>query len=160
MPSATKSRGAPGAALLDVNVLVALFDGDHVHHDLAHDWFSASRERGWATCPVTENGLIRVLANPKYGSALTSVPALAERLRAFKASGYHEFWPDSLSLTDASTFSLGALRGYRQLTDAYLLGLAHANGGRLATFDRAISSVVVTGVRPGTLEVVEAVDES
>ena len=63
------SRRRP--ALLDVNVLVALFDPDHVHHDLAHDWFADHRSRGWATCPITENGVIRVLANPAYGSPVT-----------------------------------------------------------------------------------------
>jgi predicted nucleic acid-binding protein len=53
-------------ALLDINVLVALFDADHVHHDFAHDWFTDHHERGWATCPITENGFIRVVSNPKY----------------------------------------------------------------------------------------------
>ena len=85
-------------ALLDVNVLVALFDPDHVHHELAHDWFADNRADGWATCPVTENGFLRVLANPSYRSAVMRPSELAARLRRFCGSGHHEFWPDVVSL--------------------------------------------------------------
>ena len=70
-------------ALLDVNVLVALFDPDHVHHTLAHDWFADEGTAGWATCPVTENGFVRVLANPAYGAAVTRPADLIARLNRF-----------------------------------------------------------------------------
>jgi toxin-antitoxin system PIN domain toxin len=128
--------------LLDVNVLVALFDADHVHHEAAHDWFGAHREHGWATSPATENGFVRVISNPAYGSGLRAVEA-AELLRTFCASGHHRFWPDAVSLRDDALFRLDRLRGPRQLTDAYLLGLALHMDGRLATFDRAIPIDVV-----------------
>ena len=74
-------------ALLDVNVLIALFDQEHVHHELSHDWFSDNRRDGWATCPVTENGFLRVLSNPAYSSALHRLPDLMLRLRRSAAIG-------------------------------------------------------------------------
>jgi len=141
-------------ALLDVNVLVALFDPDHVHHELAHDWFADHRANGWATCPVTENGFVRVLANPAYGAAAIRVGDLTARLRKFCKSGGHRFWPDQVSVTDESVFRTALLSGHRQLTDVYLLGLALKNGGRLATFDRTIPVGAVVGARPDTLAVI------
>ena len=91
-------------SLLDINLLVALFDPDHVHHELAHDWFDDNRTDGWATCPVTENGFVQVLANSAYGSAVSDAAALVERLRRFCASGHHEFWPDAVSFRDQKLF--------------------------------------------------------
>jgi predicted nucleic acid-binding protein len=73
-------------ALLDVNVLVALFDPDHVHHELAHDWFGDHRAQGWATCPVTQNGLVRVLSNPRYGSPASTLRAVREAVKRFLSS--------------------------------------------------------------------------
>lgn len=147
-----------GAALLDVNLLVALFDPDHVHHDLAHDWFSDNRASGWATCPVTENGVVRVLSNPNYESPVSSVAAILERLSRFRSSGHHLFWTDTVSLTDGTVFTPTLIRGHRQLTDVYLLGLAVKHGGRLATFDRAIGAGAVVGAERRHLEVISQVD--
>jgi hypothetical protein len=141
-------------ALLDVNVLVALFDPDHIHHELAHDWFADNRTDGWATCPVTENGFLRVLANPAYGSAVTRPPDLATRLRRFCDSGHHQFWPDAVSLRDNALFDAAFIAGHRQLTDVYLLGLAKMKGGRLVTFDRAIPLKAVRGAGREALEVI------
>ena len=146
-------------ALLDVNLLVALFDPDHVHHDLAHDWFADNRSDGWATCPLTENGLVRVLAHPKYGSPVAAIPAVLERLRAFCASRQHEFWVDEVSFRDERIFAPALVRGHRQLTDVYLLGLAVAKGGRLATFDRSIPPRAVIGATLESLTVIGAVGE-
>lgn len=142
------------AALLDVNVLVALFDPDHVHHELAHDWFADHRAGGWATCPMTENGLLRVLANPAYGSAVSRPSELAARLRRFCASGHHEFWPDKVSLCDPSLFDPAFVAGHRQITDVYLLGLAQANGGCLATFDATIPLKAVRGAGKSLLHLI------
>ncbi len=140
-------------ALLDVNVLVALFDPDHVHHDIAHDWFAGEGRSAWATCPLTENGFLRVLANPAYGGTVTRVSELAARLRRFCASGGHAFWDDSVSLRDVRVFDAAILAGFRQVTDIYLLGLAHARGGRLATFDRSIPVRAVRGATRDDLAV-------
>jgi hypothetical protein len=145
-------------ALLDVNVLVALFDPDHVHHDLAHDWFAAQREHGWATCPVTENGFVRVLANPAYGFDELRPASLLSRLRTFCASGHHVFWPDAVSLADEQVFSPAHVAGYRQVTDVYLLGLATKMAGCLATFDRKIPLTAVVGATPSALSVIEPAD--
>jgi toxin-antitoxin system PIN domain toxin len=142
------------AALLDVNVLVALFDSDHIHHDLAHDWFADHRAHGWATCPVTENGMLRVLANPKYGSPVSQLPILIDLLRKFTRDGRHAFWTETVSLTDRRLFDPSVVRGHAQITDVYLLGLAHRRGGCLATFDRTIPRAAVVGAGRESLAVV------
>ena len=145
-------------ALLDVNVLVALFDSDHVHHDLAHDWFADHRALGWATCPMTENGFFRVLTNPAYGHDALRPDVLMKALRKFRASGHHHFWPDSVSLADESLFNLAHAPSHRQLTDAYLLGLATKMKGHLATFDRTIPVKAVVGATAASLHVIAPVD--
>lgn len=143
-----------GAALLDVNVLVALFDSEHVHHEAAHDWFSAEGCAAWATCPVTEAGFLRVLSNPAYGGAAMRVAELAGLLTRFCRSGGHTFWPGQVSLLDKSLFDLTRAAGHRQVTDVYLLGLACSMGGRLATFDRAIPIRAVKGATAASLDVI------
>jgi uncharacterized protein len=141
-------------ALLDVNVLVALFDPDHVHHDLAHDWFAGRRADGWATCPVTENGFLRVLTNPAYGSPVSRPDAILGHLRQFCSDRHHAFWEDSVSLRDERLFDSRAIAGHRQVTDVYLLGLAVSRRGCLATFDRSIRPSAVRGARPSNLTVI------
>lgn len=142
-------------SLLDVNVLVALFDPDHVHHDLAHDWFADHRADGWATCAVTENGFVRVISNPRYQPNAPRPSVALDQLRRFCASGKHQFWADGVSLRDTALFDLANARGHRQVTDVYLLGLAKRMGGRLATFDRSIPISAVKGARPDALAVIE-----
>lgn len=144
-----------GPVLLDVNVLIALFDAAHVHHDLAHDWFGDNRGRGWATTPVTEMAVIRIISNPKYGSNSERAEQVAARLQAFCAADDHRFWPASLSPRDVTRFHL-AFASHRHLTDVYLLALAQASGGALATFDRAIPRKAVTGATDDILEVIGA----
>ena len=116
-------------ALLDVNLLVALFDPDHVHHELAHDWFADHEADGWATCALTENGFIRVLSNPSYGAAIVRAAELVDRLRRFCDSAHHGFWTETVSLRDKTVFNSTLVRGHRQVTDVYLLGLAKTKGG-------------------------------
>lgn len=132
-------------ALLDVNVLVALFDGMHAHHDVAHGWLARHRQSGWATCPFTENGLIRILSNPSYPGRRTDVGDCIDRLRTFRDSGDHTFWPDTLSLCEEGLVQIKHVQGYRQLTDVYLLALAVKKGGRLATFDGGITPSLIAG---------------
>ena len=145
-------------ALLDVNVLVALFDPDHIHHDLAHDWFADNRSHGWATCPITENGFVRVLANPAYGGPVSRASELLSRLVMFCHAADHRFWPDAVSLRDETRFDPAMVTGHRQLTDIYLLGLASTRSGRLATFDRTIPVKAVVGATTQTLAVIEPAD--
>ena len=94
-------------ALLDVNLLIALFDPDHVHHGAAHEWFAANRSSGWATCPLTENGLIRILANVAYSGTNETPAGIQQRLQAFCSSGDHAFWPDGVSLRDERLSGVG-----------------------------------------------------
>jgi len=131
--------------LLDVNVLIALFDPAHLHHDSAHSWFEAEGKSGWATCPITENGFVRVLTNPAYPGRKTTVEDAADRLRRFTTSGGHTFWADGVSLLNESVISTGLLSGHREITDAYLLALTVRNTGRLATFDRRLRTAAVPG---------------
>jgi toxin-antitoxin system PIN domain toxin len=142
-------------SLLDVNVLVALFDPDHVHHDAAHAWLSENRRHGWATCPITENGLIRILSNVAYSGGHETAVAIGRRLDTFCLSGNHSFWPDQLSVRDENRFRLSAVT-HGQITDVYLLGLAIERGGRLATFDRRIPLSAAIGAHEEQLEIIPA----
>jgi hypothetical protein len=144
-------------ALLDVNLLVALFDPDHIHHEVAHDWFADHRSGGWATCPLTEAGFVRVLSNPAYAAAVSRPIELVARLRQFCSSKEHVFWPASLSLTDEDLFNPALIRGHRQVTDVYLLGLAVRMKGCLATFDRTIPIAAVAAAIRESLAVVSPV---
>ena len=140
-------------ALLDVNVLIALFDSVHSHHDLAHDWFADNHDSGWATCPVTENGLLRILGSPARRDTFTPISLLSDHLRRFCASEHHAFWPDTISLRDERIFDLTLVRGHRQVSDVYLLGLAVEHGGRLVTFDQGIQLAAVKAATRASLEV-------
>lgn len=144
-----------GVALLDVNVLVALFDGNHTHHEAAHAWFAANRELGWATCPITENGFARVISNVAYPGRRTTLRDAIDRLSSFRDSGGHVFWPDNLTLCDRNLFRPEHVSGHSQITDTYLLALAAANGGRLASFDRRIVAAAVTSATAANLKIIE-----
>jgi hypothetical protein len=99
-------------ALLDANVLIALFDAAHVEHQRAHAWLSANRSNGWATCPLTENACIRIMSQTSYPGRL-AVKDIASRLhRATQATDYH-FWPDDIHLTDVSKFSHGVMVNFQ-----------------------------------------------
>jgi toxin-antitoxin system PIN domain toxin len=129
-------------ALLDTNMLIALFDGAHVHHASAHAWMTKKRSAGWATCPITQNGCVRVMSQPNYPGHLP-VAEIARRLAAAVSAADHIFWPDSISMCDSSRFEPARMLTSRNLTDIYLLGLAVEKGGRLVTFDRAIPPAAV-----------------
>lgn len=141
-------------ALLDVNVLIALFNEHHVHHEPAHDWFADHRGQRWATCPLTENAFIRILSDPAQRPALVPLPTLADHLDRFCRDESHEFWPDDVSMRDDELFDVSVVRGHRQLTDVYLLGLAVKRGGRLVTFDQSIPMGAVKGATLVSLEVI------
>jgi len=140
-------------ALLDVNVLIALLDRDHVHHSVAHAWLARNIEAGWASCPLTQNGCIRVMSQPAYPAALPA-GAVAERLGAATATSWHAFWPDSVSLVDDATVTWSQVLGSRQLTDVYLLALAVRNEGRFVTFDHAVPLRAVAGASAAHLVVI------
>jgi toxin-antitoxin system PIN domain toxin len=141
--------------LLDVNVLISLLDSAHVHHTVATGWFRATAAvGGWATCPLTENGFIRVVSHLSYPNLRLTPAMAAESLARFKTafSGIHRFWADEVSLTETALFDLAVLTGSRQATDAYLAGLAYRKGGRLATLDGGIPWRAVRGAELGLVE--------
>ena len=142
--------------LLDVNVLVALFDPAHIHHEAAHDWFGTSGAAGWATCPLTENGLLRVLSNPAYPGRRTTVADAVDRLRRFTESEAHVFWADDISLLETHWIDASHLSGHREITDSYLLALAAHRSGTLATFDRNVRIEAVPGAGEQHLSVIHA----
>jgi toxin-antitoxin system PIN domain toxin len=142
--------------LLDVNVLVALFDPGHMHHEAAHHWFVAARGAGWATCPMTENGLVRVISNPAYPGRRTTVADALDRLRRFTGSGDHIHWPDDVSILLPGCLDVSQITGHQEVTDAYLLALAVHHEGVLATFDRSVRTSAVPGFEVSNLTVLAA----
>lgn len=129
--------------LLDVNVLIALVDPAHIQHDQAHDWFARVGRTSFATCPLTENGLVRIVGHPKYPNTPGPPSAVLQSLTAIRALPGHVFWPAHVSIADDEFFAPELLCSHARVTDSYLLALAHANGGRLATMDRNLVTEVV-----------------
>jgi toxin-antitoxin system PIN domain toxin len=139
-------------ALLDVNVLIAMLDAAHVHHRKARSWLEANIETGWASCPITQNGCLRVLSQPAYPGARPPA-VIAALLGEATATRWHAFWPDDLSLVQPGVIDWRHVLGSRQLTDAYLLALAVRHGGRLVTLDRSVPLAVVAGAEQQNLVV-------
>jgi toxin-antitoxin system PIN domain toxin len=133
-------------ALLDVNVLIALLDADHLHHVRARDWLAANIATGWASCPMTQNGCLRILSQPIYPNALKP-SQVAERLREATEAVYHQFWAEGPSVLSPGLVNWEYIVGSRQVTDAYLLALAVHHDGRLVTFESTLSAGVMVGAR-------------
>ena len=134
--------------LLDINVLIALIDPAHVQHDRAHEWFAATGRKAWATCPLTENGVLRIVGHARYQNSPGTPAAVAKLLTTLCALPGHEFWPDDITLLDSKRVDGSRLLDSAQVTDSYLLALASAHGGQLATFDqRLVTDAVVNGTK-------------
>lgn len=131
--------------LLDVNVLIALIDPDHAGHDAAYHWFEVHGAPSWSTCPLTENGVIRIVSHTKYPGTPMSTAAVTAILTRLTALPGHIFWPDDISLTTAAHLDPTKILTAAQVTDTYLLALAIAHGGHLATFDRRLATTAVKG---------------
>ncbi len=129
-------------ALLDVNVLLALLDSDHVDHERAGAWLDAEIDGGWASCPITENGFVRIISQPRYPSPVPPAHAVA-LLAAAREGPHHAFWPCDVTLLDPHVVDRSLVHGSRQVTDAYLLALAVAHDGRFVTFDRSLTLAAV-----------------
>ena len=140
-------------ALLDVNVLIALLDADHSLHSGATEWFGTHGKDGWASCPITQNGCVRVMSSPSYPHALP-VRAVVERLAGAASHKLHELWADVVSLLDPTVVDPARIHGPRQLTDIYLLALAVFHGGRLVTFDKSIALEAVPKAQKKNLMVI------
>jgi hypothetical protein len=150
---ATGGTGPPGGnagpdtgrILLDVNVLIALLDDAHVFSHRANAWLDAAPRR-IATCPIVENGVIRILSAPAYSATHRLSPEqVADGLKALRDGLDHAFWPDAVTLLDDTLFDFSRLHGHRQITDAYLLALAVRHGGQLASFDQGVPLSAVRG---------------
>jgi hypothetical protein len=122
-------------ALLDVNALVALAWDSHIHHARIREWFASNAPQGWATCPITESGFVRVSTNPKVLPSPIRVDDARHVLATLRETVGHRFLSDDVSLVDDD---VPTIVGHRQVTDAHLLTLARRRGVRLVTFDAAI----------------------
>jgi toxin-antitoxin system PIN domain toxin len=131
-------------ALLDINVLIALLDQDHSMHGQAVRWFAERTKDGWASCPITQNGCIRIMSHPSYPNAL-KVGAIMERLTEAIATAQHQFWPDDVSLLDSHIADHTRIHGPRQVTDLYLLALAVRQNGCFVSFDASIPRTAIRG---------------
>lgn len=134
-------------ALLDVNVLIALLDQAHPHHAAGTSWLKANIRHGWASCPITQNGCVRIMSQTNYPGA-RAAGQVVERLRDAVQYSAHEFWPDDASILDTETIDATRVHGARQITDTYLLALAVRHAGRLVTFDLGIALSAVKGAAP------------
>jgi uncharacterized protein len=137
-------------ALLDVNVLIALLDSSHIHNSLVTNWLAANIKAGWASCPITQNGCIRIFSQPGYPNTV-SAAQVAVRLTEAARHSSHEFWPDSVSLLQPGCLIWNKVLSSRQVTDVYLLALAVKQGGRFVTLDRGIPLDAVAGALPKQL---------
>jgi toxin-antitoxin system PIN domain toxin len=140
-------------ALFDLCILVALLDDQHVDNARAHHWFAVNKAQGWASCPLTQNGFVRILSQPSYAFPIPIGEAISHLLEATESDD-HVFWPGDISLLDEQLIDHSRVLGPKQLTDIYLLALAVKHGGRLVTFDRAIPMAAVRGARPEHLVVI------
>ncbi len=139
--------------LLDVNVLIALVDASHEHHRRVGEWWRGNAARGWASCPLTQNGAARVLGHPSYPGGPGTVARAVRLLERLCQHPAHQFWGDDISILDVSRFPCWREVGSRALADLYLLALASSRGGKFVTLDRGIDGAKVTG-GPAALEVI------
>ncbi len=133
-------------ALLDVNVLIALIDPAHKFHRTAKAWVVAHAQSGWASCPLTQNGCVRIISQPGYAQPAPLQQAI-QTLQSLCQSPLHQFWPDDISLLDTSAFDHSKIHGHRQLTDLYLLAMAVKHQGCFVTFNGAIAVSAVNGAK-------------
>jgi toxin-antitoxin system PIN domain toxin len=138
-----------------VNVLLATTDTEHVFHRSIREWLGAHRGEEWATCPMTENGFVRVSSQPTYRGGTKTPAESIEMLRAMKSARVmrHTFWSDEISLTDASAVNSARLTGHSQIADVYLAALAFRKQGRLVTFDAAVAWHAVIGATAELIEI-------
>lgn len=140
-------------ALLDINVLLALLDSDHVDHQRARAWIEAEIRHGWASCAITQNGFVRIISQPSYPNPVTPSQAMG-LLSGATQTEHHQFWACTVSVLDEEIVDRDRVHGSRQVTDVYLLALAAANGGRFVTFEQRVSTEAVRGATDANLAVI------
>jgi len=151
------TRAAPPRVwLLDANLLIALTHAAHVHHGEAHAWFGQVGKRRWASCALTQLAFVRLTSNPRVvGESITPAQAM-EALASMTAHAAHEYWADAPEPLSVSTLNSVAVVGHRQVTDAYLLGLAVLRGQCLATLDRGLLTFAQAVGQAAHIELVSA----
>jgi toxin-antitoxin system PIN domain toxin len=149
----TRARAGTPGFLLDVNVVLALLDPQHVFHEAAHAWAAREKDASWYTCPLVQHGVLRVASQPRYPNSLGTVDAVRRVLAQFVSSPRHRFLADDVSLLDVGRVADATLLTPLHLTDLHLLALAVRHGVQLATFDRRVPAAAITG-GPGALCVV------
>lgn len=128
--------------LLDVNVLIALLWRTHEGHEKTQAWFAQASKAGWATCPFTQTGCVRILSNPAFSKSAASPQQALKLLSVNLKHPSHIFWPDDLPFADAVAPMERLLLGHKQVSDAYLLGLAIRRKAKLVTLDRSVSALL------------------
>jgi toxin-antitoxin system PIN domain toxin len=141
----TRTHANASGYLLDVHVVLALLDPQHVFHDAAHAWAARERDGWWYTCPLVQHGVLRVASQPRYPNSLGTVEAVRRVLARFTASARHRFLADDVSLLDADRVADPTRLTPAHLTDLHLLALAARHGLRLATFDRRVPAAAIVG---------------
>ncbi len=155
-PTYPSDEGLHSVWLLDANLLIALTQAAHVHHGEAHGWFGAQPHRRWASCAITQLAFLRLTSNPKVTGRETTPAEALQALVAMVGSAAHEYWGDAPEPAHLSTLQHPALVGHRQVTDAYLLGLAVERRQRLATLDRGLLSFASAAGHKAQIELVSA----
>lgn len=140
--------------LLDVNVLVALLWPAHEFHDRAQNWFVRNSKSAWATCPFTQAAVIRILSNPMFSPDALTVEGAIAVVSSNIEHPTHRFWPDDISFTEATIAFRKRILGHKQVTDAYLLGLAIHRKGKLVTMDRAVPALLDDSSRSSSIVVI------
>jgi len=124
-------------ALLDTSVLIALLDASHIHHTLCTQWL-AHHTGGWASCPITLNGCVRIMAQPSYPNRLPMQTVVAGLQKAM-LNPMHAFWADEINPLQSDALNWGRLLRPTDITDAYLLSLAVSKQGCLVSLDQGIA---------------------
>ena len=141
-------------SLLDINVIISLLDSGHVMHGAAIHWMERELNHGWATCPITQNGVLRIMSQPAYPNH-RPVAQVAERLEEACKHASHVFWPEQISLLKKGLIRWERMLGRRQITDSYLLALAVTHGGRFVSFDQRICVDLVPDASQTHLAIIE-----
>jgi toxin-antitoxin system PIN domain toxin len=128
--------------LLDVNVLIALMWPAHEHHPKVQRWFGQHARSGWATCPITQAGFIRLITNPALTTDAIPPEQAIRVLETVTDHPAHRFWPDAITVPEALRPAGNRLTGHKQVMDAYLIGLARHHKGSVATLDRALHALL------------------
>jgi toxin-antitoxin system PIN domain toxin len=132
--------------LLDANVLIALCWPAHGSHKVVGEWFGHRGAKGWATCPFTQSAFVRIVSNPVFSRDALGAAKAVRLLQDNLQHPGHRFWPANLPVGDALRGTITRLRGHQQITDAYLIGLAAQNRGKLATLDRGMLQLGPAGL--------------